>query len=549
VAWACLATIVAAVIAVPFLQWPRHVYSRVPVDKAPAALEDRAREVLARLGHSAAAVDAASGLSFDAEYFLDVRKQDRSPARWEGLRTGEPPVALFWYRQSPRPFSPVRLGGLVTWSDPPQVVSGMAAVKYDLTGRLVALSVVPPQVEPAVTTPVAMPLWGPLFEAARLDVSELRAAEPRWTPPFHTDARAAWEGTWPQRPEIPIRVEAAAYRGRPVWFEVVNPWTRPERDEPFALTEGQKAARSAAIVLLLGLVATGAVLAKRNIRLGRGDRRGAFRLALAFFGLGMTAFLIGAHHVADTAMEILLLARGAGMVMLVAGLIWLFYLALEPYVRRLRPWTLISWARLLGGGWRDAVVGRDSLIGMVWGAAVAAVIVAVQRVPALLGQPDPLPIGGAVDALGRTSRLVADVVSLPISSALLGLGCLLLFLVLRFLTRRDIPAAVLLVGLLTLAMLAGPEDSVWIVLSVGLGFYASYAVLLLRFGVLSAIAGAFTADILLGMPLLPDLGRWTGSATVVVIPLLVALAALAFRSAVGGATPFPGRERIERLED
>ncbi len=333
-----------------------------------------------------------------------------------------------------------------------------------------------------------------------------------------------------------------------MWFEVVNPWTRPERDEPFSLTAGQRAGRSAAILLLLGLVATGAVLAKRNIRLGRGDRRGAFRLALAFFGLGMTAFLIGAHHVADTAMEITLLARGAGMVMLVAGLIWLFYLALEPYVRRLRPWTLISWARLLGGGWRDAVVGRDSLIGMVWGAVLAAAFFAAQRVPVLLGRPAPLPNSGEVDALARTTRLVADVVSLPISSTLLGLGCLLLFLVLRFLTRRDLPAAALLVGLLTLSLLVGAEESAWLMLPLGILFYVSYAVLLLRFGVLSAIAGAFTADLLIGMPLLPDPGRWTGSASVVVVPLLVLLAVLAFRSAVGGTAPFPARERIHRVE-
>jgi hypothetical protein len=548
VAAACLATIVVAVLAVPFLQEPLHLYSRVPVEKAPAALEDRARELLARLGHSAPAVDAESGLDFDSEYFQDARKKDRSPARWEGLRTGDPPVALYWYRQSPRPLWPLRPSGLVAWGDPPQLVSGMAAVKYDLAGRLVALSVVPRQVEAAATAPPAAPDWGPLLEAARLDLSKLRAVEPKWAPPFHTDARAAWEGTWPRRPDIAIRVEAAGYRGRPVWFEIVNPWTRPERDEPFPLTEGQRAGRAVVILILLGLVATGAVLAKRNIRLGRGDRRGAFRLALTLFGLGMGALLIAAHHVVDVTMEILLLARGAGIVMLVAGLIWLFYLALEPYVRRLRPWTLISWARLLGGGWRDAVVGRDSLIGMVCGAVLAAVFFVAQRLPILLGLPAPVPNSGDLAVLVRTSRLLADFVSVPISATLFGLGALLLFLVLRFLTRRDLPAAVLLVALLTLNVLAQAEELVWLMLPLALVFYASYAVLLLRFGVLSAIAGVFTADILIGMPLLPEPERWTGSASLVVVPLLIVLAVRAFRSAVGGTAPLAGRERIHRVD-
>ena len=548
VARACLATIVAAVIAVPFLQWPLHIYSYVPVEKAPAALEDRARELLGRLGHGAVSVDAQSGLTFDLEYFLDVRKKDRSPARWEGLRTGAPPVALFWYRQSPRPLLPRRPGGHVTWGDPPPLVSGMAAVKYDLAGRLVALSVVPPQVEAAATAPIPSPDWPVLFEAARLDLSQLRPVEPEWTPPFHTDARAAWEGTWPRRPDIPVRVEAAGYRGRPVWFEIVSPWTRPERDEPFKLTKGQRTGQAALILLMLGLVATGAVLAKRNIRLGRGDRRGAFRLALALFGMGGAGFLIGAHHVADVMMEITLLAGGAGLVMLLAGLTWLFYLALEPYVRRLRPWTLVSWARLLGGGWRDAVVGRDSLIGMVWGALLATVVLVAQRVPALLGQPAPLPNGGNADVLVRTPQLLASIVSLPIGSTLLGLGTLLLFLVLRFLTRRDLLAATLLVTLLAVNVVAQAEDSAWLMLPIGLVIYGSYALLLLKFGVLSAIAGAFTADMLVGMPLLPDPGHWTGSATLGVVPLLIVLALLAFRLAVRGTAPLAGRGRIQSGE-
>jgi hypothetical protein len=257
----------------------------------------------------------------------------------------------------------------------------------------------------------------------------------------------------------------------------------------------------------------------------------------------MAAFLIGAHHVADTAIEMILLGRGAGMVMLVAGLIWLFYLGLEPYVRRLRPWTLISWTRLLGGGWSDAVVGRDALIGMSWGACVGALVFAVHRAPVLFGQPAPVPHGGDVAALVGASRLVADVVSLPISATLLGLGALLLFLVLRFVTRRDAAAAALLVGLLAAALAVGAEGPVWLLLPLGLLLYTSYAVLLLRFGVLSAIAGTFTSDILIGMPLLPHPGLWTGSATAVVVPLLILLAVLAFRSGTGGTAPFAARTR------
>jgi hypothetical protein len=45
------------------------------------------------------------------------------------------------------------------------------------------------------------------------------------------------------------------------------------------------------------------------------------------------------------------------------------------------------------------------------------------------------------------------------------------------------------------------------------------------------------------MFLFPNPERWTGSATVVVIPLLIMLALLAFRSAASGTAPFPARAR------
>ena len=46
---------------------------------------------------------------------------------------------------------------------------------------------------------------------------------------------------------------------------------------------------------------------------------------------------------------------------------WVLYLALEPYVRRYWPQAMISWTRALGGRWRDPLVGRDVLYGVVLG--------------------------------------------------------------------------------------------------------------------------------------------------------------------------------------
>src|ERR1039458_8388142 len=50
---------------------------------------------------------------------------------------------------------------------------------------------------------------------------------------------------------------------------------------------------------------------------------------------------------------------------------WVLYIAMEPYVRRRPPATLVSWSRLLVRGFRDPLVGRDVLAGCLWGALVA----------------------------------------------------------------------------------------------------------------------------------------------------------------------------------
>jgi hypothetical protein len=56
-----------------------------------------------------------------------------------------------------------------------------------------------------------------------------------------------------------------------------------------------------------------------------------------------------------------------------AGTTGVFYLALEPHVRRRWPTVLVAWSRVLSGRWRDPLVGRDVLAGVAMGAAAAPV--------------------------------------------------------------------------------------------------------------------------------------------------------------------------------
>ena len=52
-------------------------------------------------------------------------------------------------------------------------------------------------------------------------------------------------------------------------------------------------------------------------------------------------------------------------------MIWVSYLAVEPWTRRLWPDALVTWNRLLVGRFRDPLIGRDVLIGAVVGILLA----------------------------------------------------------------------------------------------------------------------------------------------------------------------------------
>jgi hypothetical protein len=532
-AWSLLAVVLVGLTLVPLTGRTFRLLERVPAGKAPAVLEDRARELIHRVAESKPAIDDAWGLSIDWGYVGQLREKDSSPQRWDVLAKGDPPVLQFWYRESPRPLVSMLPSGKVSWGRPGLDVSGMAGAHYDMEGRLLRFYGVPPQLERGEATAAPPPDWSALFAEARLDPGSLRSVEPRWSPPFFADARAAWEGVWPERPDIPVRIEAAAFRGRPVWFDVVWPWTRAERME-----YGWPKARIVRLGIFIGLafllVGAAGFMARRNVVLGRGDRQGAFHVAMLLAGLGFASWTLGAHHVADWNQQVGLVTRGAGTVVLQAAVVWLFYLAVEPYARRLRPSTLVSWTHLLGGGVSDPVVGRDTLVGLAWAVVVFFLVPLTHVLPPLFGQPPPEPMSGYTDPLSGPGPLLGSTLGTAGEAILLGMGVLLLFVLARLLLRRDglAAVAVTLAVLLPGAATAGPMA--WFVAPALALWTASWIALLLRFGLLSAIAGLFAYDLLTVFPLTADLSAWTAGPTLLVLPLLAILAWLALRSALGG---------------
>jgi LemA protein len=81
------------------------------------------------------------------------------------------------------------------------------------------------------------------------------------------------------------------------------------------------------------------------------------------------------------------LTATAGRGLYFAATIWLFYLAVEPYLRRRWPESVVGWARLLSGSWKDPMIGRDVLVGTLFATGTVAATIAVGT---LVAPPSPI---------------------------------------------------------------------------------------------------------------------------------------------------------------
>jgi hypothetical protein len=439
----------------------------------------------------------------------------------------EPWSLRFWYRESSEPLEHGAFS-YGDYDDAPLQHPGEVQIQLDTEGHLREFAALPKQVEASVS-PGTNVNWSALFSEAGLEQRKFTSSQRPWKPLFYADAYAAWDGSLPQAPDIPIRIEAAAYAGKPVYFHMTGPWNEPDAPDPD--TAGRLPAPIGLSIFAAVTIASG-FFVRRNVRLGRGDRRGALRLAIVFMALDTLVWVLREHHVTSLVGESRLFAMFVSTALVRAALVALFYLAMEPMIRRRWPETLIPWTRLLNGEWRDPLVGRDVLVGCAAGAAFASMNFLRAMTPQWLGEPttDLFPnIPPAVLGPGSMLAALAEV-SVGVFGSLV---MLIAFFLLKSIFRKSwiatLAIAVVLEVIVIFWAVAPWPLRVQIPLIVLL-----FAFLSVRFGLLSMVVAFYVNTRLNGSALTFDTSAWYFPIGLINGLLIVALSCIAFRISLGG---------------
>lgn len=512
---------------------------RIHPENSTEIMAHKARELIASLGYPDQPKDWAFAFDYDSDYLQYLGTKDKPGTGWDGVLAEQSPLLYFWYRQSPQELFPLRYSnisltpGVVTFTDPPATFSEMINIQLGPNGRLLYFQAIPPEKQEHTQQSSKKPgsaqtNWQPLFAAAGLNPGEFHSSLPEWNTLAAADARAAWDGTWPGTSR-PLHLEAAAMNGKYVFFQLAGPWTTPSRMPPPAETGSQKAGSIFGTIFALLIFGGGIWLAYRNYSRGKGDRKGAWRLAVIVFVLEMLLFLLLAHlHFSNESLFLLLMAISTGL--FVSAFMWTLYIALEPYVRSKWPQTIVSWTRFLAGKVRDPLVGRDVLLGILLGMVWIFVFYLGYLFDIRLGERPMLSSTQVLDG-------ARPAFSMWFGHILGGLlGVLMFFFVLvflRVLLRNAWLSAALFVVIFTVPKVLASNHKlidapVWAII------YLIAAFAVVRFGLIALATATFTANVLLNIPFTLDSSDWYMPVSVLMVLSFVALALWGFYTALAG---------------
>jgi len=532
VALALLATVVLGVVLYYVVAVRRSALEQVNPQYSPEVMAQKGREIIQRLGFTDQPADEAYGFEWDTAYRNYVQSNDKPAPHWNEVVAQRPTLLKFWYRQSPYPLTAgefhddLLTPGVVEPGDPPLILTGMINMELDAQGRLLYLERIPAQRQrPAAERP---PMdWNPLFTAAGLDLVNFQSTEPLWTWLATSDTRMAWTGTWPGTTR-PLRVEAAALRSRPVAFSLIGPWTPADR---MPARESSQSERGVFVILIVVSLVVGIGswwLVRRNTKKeSGGDHAGATRLA-NFVGIVQVGLWIFRSHLTVSIGTFGMLLLALATAIFYGFVVRTMYIALEPYVRRRWPQTIISSTAILTGHWRDPIVGRDVLVGTALAMTLHSILIWLK----LPGNDAP-NLGTTDVLLGIRSTVAVCFKSIPHGIRETLIFFFIIFLLRVLLRNQWLASAGFALIFSALSYFQSHLHPVTDGL-LALVIYGLLAVLVLRFGLLAMAVLIFVQQTLNGVQPTLHTSAWYMGNSLFLLACVVALAAWGFRTSIAG---------------
>jgi hypothetical protein len=252
-------------------------------------------------------------------------------------------------------------------------------------------------------------------------------------------------------------------------------------------------------------------------------------LGIAGFAIALFSWVASAEYF-PTGGQVGRLFSAIGVALLIGGSLYVGYMAIEPYVRRHWPGAIVSWTRLMAGGVRDPLVGRDILIGtvvgVVWGLIFAGGI--------LLEMKDGGPnYSTLLPSILSPRHTVATLMSImPNAFVQLFVTFLLLF-VARLLLRKEWLAAIAFLSLYTLLQIAGSSTPL-LDAALGLGVSITIYIAMTRFGFVTFVTALYVFTLMVVMPVTIDFSVWYAGASALVMAAVIGIAGYGMHAALAG---------------
>ncbi len=547
--WA-LAMLVTIVVVLGIYAGVRQQTMRDPV-LGQDALSARATEIVRELGHELPAFTAGSLVGYE-QFKTFVSRP--GPPDWAALDRDCPLHYLYWRRWSPSGLRAQNFHDPNTKLEDPQArPPGSITIILDSAGNLVELEVIP-----SVELPTSKgeqepkPDWSKALRYAGFKEADGQAVDPSRAVRAHCDGNVAWRMDRPLKEGGPCVFQAGAHRGRIVYVTTIWDW---DLEGPIARTFSPIVNPSKRTMLAdmspflyFPMSVLAALLAWRNLRLGRGDRRGAMVMCFAVGGCYLLSEVISLRlheFTLGSLLENLSMGHTIGHPLIHAVQALLLYLGVEPYVRRIWPRSLIGWARLSQGRVRDPAVGRELLIGVFVSLGFEGLSIGIALAEQWFGFREPDAVRASPEVLGHSASLGASLVGALAVTMLFTMYRYFFLAVVRLVSRSDW-VSMIVAAALWFAVFDGPgllharleRPLLWSDAVVPLLWVAVNVFLLVRVGLIAGIMMGFAGWSLDLVPLTLDLSEPYAPQALLGMGVIVLPALYGFWVALGGQPLF-----------